>query len=137
MLITRKRRIDAGIDMTPLIDVVFQLLIFLMVSSQFIKPDLRVKLPTGPLETAKANPDLDVLKLLILEDNTILLEGEQVAQEQLSSKLRDVIRHTKITSLVIRSDKKADVGTFLPVMEIARQSGIVNLAYDKSNETPQ
>ena len=137
MLVTRKRRIDAGIDMTPLIDVVFQLLIFLMVSSQFIKPDLRVELPTGPLETAEANPDLEVLKLAILEDNTILLEGEPINREELGSKLRDVIRHTKITSLVIRSDKRADVGTFLPVMEIARESGILNLAYDKKNETPE
>lgn len=137
MLITRKRRIDAGIDMTPLIDVVFQLLIFLMVSSQFIKPDLRVELPAGPLGTATGNPDLQTLSLVILADNSLLLEGEETTQEQLGSMLRDAIRHTKITSLVIRSDKSADVGTFLPVMEIARESGILSLAYDKKNESPE
>ncbi|YCM43398.1 biopolymer transporter ExbD [Verrucomicrobiaceae bacterium 227] len=137
MLITRKRRIDAGIDMTPLIDVVFQLLIFLMVSSQFIKPDLRVELPGGPLETATGNPDMETLTLVILADNALLLEGDKTTQEDLGPMLREVIRETQITSLVIRSDKEAKVGTFLPVMEIARESGILSLAYEKKNESPE
>ena len=134
MAIVRTRRIDAGIDMTPLIDVVFQLLIFLMVSSQFIKPDRQVELPAGPMESAPANPDDPFISLVITSDNTILLEGEETSQEELSDKLRDVIKHTDIDSLVIRSDKSAEVGTLLPVIEIARESGIINLAYDKKNE---
>nr|XP_061811994.1 biopolymer transport protein exbD1-like [Nerophis lumbriciformis] len=134
MLITRKRRIDAGIDMTPLIDVVFQLLIFLMVSSQFIKPDRRVELPAGPMESAIANPDDPHLTLVITSDNTILLEGEEIAKEALDSKLRDAIRHSKIDSLVFRVDKAAQAEIIFPVMEIARESGIINLAYDKQNE---
>ena len=134
MLITRKRRIDAGIDMTPLIDVVFQLLIFLMVSSQFIKPDRQVELPAGPMESAPATPDEPHLSLDITADNTILLEGEETTKEQLGDKLRDVIKHTDIDALVIRSDKAAQVGTLLPVIEIARENGIMSLAYDKKNE---
>ena len=134
MLITRKRRIDAGIDMTPLIDVVFQLLIFLMVSSQFIKPDRQVELPAGPLESAPGNPDDPHLSLVIKADNLIFLEGEETTKEELGDKLRDAIKHTDIDSLVIRSDQKAHVGTLLPVIEIARESGIMNLAYDKKNE---
>ncbi|MFT6180893.1 MAG: biopolymer transport protein ExbD [Paracoccaceae bacterium] len=134
MLITRKRRIDAGIDMTPLIDVVFQLLIFLMVSSQFIKPDRQVELPAGPLESAPGNPDDPHLSLVITADNVILLEGEETSKEELGDKLRDVIKHTDIESLVIRSDQKAHVGILLPVIEIARESGIMTLAYDKKNE---
>jgi biopolymer transport protein ExbD len=134
MLITRKRRIDAGIDMTPLIDVVFQLLIFLMVSSQFIKPDRQVELPAGPMESAPGNPDDPHLVLVITAENVILLEGEETSKEELGDKLRDAIKHSDIDSLVIRSDQSAQVGTLLPVIEIARESGIMNLAYDKKNE---
>ena len=90
-MIARERRIDAGIDMTPLIDVVFQLLIFLMVSSQFIKPDRRVELPVGPMESATASPDDLHLSLVITSENVILLEGEETAKEELESKLRDAI----------------------------------------------
>jgi biopolymer transport protein ExbD len=134
MLITRKRRIDAGIDMTPLIDVVFQLLIFLMVSSQFIKPDRRVELPAGPMESATANPDDQHLTLVITAENTILLEGAEIAKEDLDSKLRDAIQHSGIDALVLRVDKAAQAEIIFPVMEIARESGIINLAYDKQNE---
>ena len=137
MLITRKRRIDAGIDMTPLIDVVFQLLIFLMVSSQFIKPDVRVDLPGGPLDSAPGNPDMQTLSLVILEDNSMLFENQKTTKEELGSTIRDAIQKTGIVSLVIRSDKSAEVGTFLPVLEIARESGILNLAYEKKNESPE
>ena len=134
MLITRKRRIDAGIDMTPLIDVVFQLLIFLMVSSQFIKPDRRVELPAGPMESATSNPDDQHLNLIITAENTILLEGAEIAKEDLDSKLRDAIKHSGIDALVLRVDKAAQAEIIFPVMEIARESGIINLAYDKQNE---
>ena len=134
MLITRKRRIDAGIDMTPLIDVVFQLLIFLMVSSQFIKPDRQVDLPAGPVDSAPGNPDTPHLSLVITAENLILLEGEETTKAELADKLRDAIKHTDIDSLVIRSDEKADVGVLLPVIEIARENGIMKLAYEKKHE---
>jgi len=134
MLITRKRRIDAGIDMTPLIDVVFQLLIFLMVSSQFIKPDRQVELPAGPIDSAPGNPDTPHLALLITAENLIFLEGEETSKAELADKLRDAIKHTNIDSLVIRSDEKADVGVLLPVIEISRENGIMSIAYEKKNE---
>ena len=134
MLLTRKRRINAGIDMTPLIDVVFQLLIFLMVSSQFIKPDRQVELPAGPLDSAPTHPDTPHLALTISAKNLIFLEGEETTKAQLASRLRDLIKQRNIDSLVIRSDQSASVGTLLPVIEIARESGIMTLAYDKKNE---
>ena len=134
MLITRTRRIDAGIDLTPLIDVVFQLLIFLMVSSQFIKPDRQVELPAGPMESAPKNPDEPHLSLVITADNLILFEGVETTQAQLGDKIRDAIKHSDLDSLVIRSDQKAHVGVLLPAIEIARESGIITLAYDKKNE---
>jgi len=120
--------------MTPLIDVVFQLLIFLMVSSQFIKPDRQVDLPAGPLDSAPGNPDTPHLSLVITAENIILLEGEETSKAELANKLRDAIKHSDIDSLVIRSGQKADVGVLLPVIEIARENGIMGIAYEKKNE---
>ena len=131
MLITRKSRIDAGIDMTPLIDVVFQLLIFLMVSSQFIKPDHRVELPLGPLASAPVDRDDESLTLTILPDDSLLLEDSPVTLENLASSLRDIISHSEITSLNIRGDQAANLGTFITVIETAKDSGIINLGYQK------
>jgi len=133
MLITRKRRIDAGIDMTPLIDVVFQLLIFLMVSSQFIKPDHRVELPTGPATSAPIDQEIESLTLVIEADDKILIEGEETPLASLPDKLRDVIRHTGITSLEIRGDRTSNLGTFITVIETARECGIIDLGYHKKD----
>lgn len=137
MAITRKSRIDAGIDMTPLIDVVFQLLIFLMVSSQFIKPDRQVELPAGPLDSVPASDNKEHLTLVITDENTLLFEGEETTEEELGLTIKTTIASTGIDSLVIRSDKKADVGTFIPTLEIARKSGIINLAYDKRDASAE
>ncbi|MDB0055579.1 biopolymer transporter ExbD [bacterium] len=131
MVITRKSRIDAGIDMTPLIDVVFQLLIFLMVSSQFIKPDHRVELPIGPLASAAVSQDDESLTLTILPDNSLLLEDSPVTLENLGSSLHDIIAHTEITALEIRADRISDVGIFITVIETAKENGITNLGYQK------
>ena len=134
MLIVRKRRIDAGIDMTPLIDVVFQLLIFLMVSSHFLKPDQRVDLPTGPVAAAPVSDELESLTLVILADNKLLLEGNPIELDSLSDGLRDLVHHTDITSLEIRGDSTSHLGTFISVIETARECGIIDLGYHKKND---
>ncbi len=134
MLITRKRRIDAGIDMTPLIDVVFQLLIFLMVSSQFIKPDHRVDLPTGPVTSAPVSKVKDSLALVIEADNRILLEGSEITLDALPQKIKSLIQETGMESLEIRGDRKAHLGTFITVIETARECGILKLGYHKKDD---
>ena len=137
MPIVRTRRIDAGIDMTPLIDVVFQLLIFLMVSSQFIKPDQRVELPTGPLASVPVDQDFETLVLTITADNELLLEDNETSLKGLANNIRDAVSHSGITTLEIRTDRKSDVGVFLQVMEIARSNGILDLAYHKKDAAPE
>jgi biopolymer transport protein ExbD len=137
MAITRTRRIDAGIDMTPLIDVVFQLLIFLMVSSQFIKPDQRVELPVGPIASSPVDQDFETLIISISSENIVSLEGTEIALEELTGKLRDVVNHTGVTSLEIRGDRVSHLGTFIQIMETARECGIIDLAYHKKDVPPE
>ena len=86
-VITRRRRIDAGIDMTPLIDVVFQLLIFLMVSSQFTKPEQAIDLPQTPGESSLVDPSPDKLTVSLAENGEIFVNQELVALGDLHAKL--------------------------------------------------
>ena len=137
MAITRTRRIDAVIDMTPLIDVVFQLLIFLMVSSQFIKPDQRVELPVGPIASSPVDQDFETLIISIRSENIVSREGEEIALGELSGKLRDGGSHTEITSLEIRGDRASHLGTFIQIMETARECGIIDRAYHKKDVPPE
>lgn len=123
--------------MTPLIDVVFQLLIFLMVSSQFTKVDQRVELPTGPVESSKVNPEMESLTLVIDEKSVITLEDEEVDEEKLGEVIRASIARTGITAMDIRVDQKADSGVLIKAMETARESGVLELGYHKKDVSGQ
>lgn len=136
MFIQRAKRIDAEIDMTPLIDVVFQLLIFLMVSSQFTKPSQKVDLPIGATttETIKS-PEANHI-LTITSDQKILLDDTSISTENISEQLHQHITEHQIKSLEIRGDKAAQLGLFIEVIEAAKSSGITKLSYHKKTKQP-
>ena len=80
-LVERKRRSSAGFDLTPLIDVVFQLLIFLMISSHFTRPESTVELPNTSA-TATLPDERRTIRITLLPGGGIEIEGGHVAAEQ-------------------------------------------------------
>ena len=85
--IQRRRRIDVSFDLTPLIDVVFQLLIFLMISSQFKKPEAVVELPIGRGRAVVAEARPDTVSIGIDPLGGLTLDGQSVAREALRVEL--------------------------------------------------
>ena len=68
-----------------------------------------------------------------LSDNKLLLEGNAIELNALSDGLRDLIYHTDITSLEIKGDSTSHLGTFIAVIETARECGIIDLGYHKKD----
>ena len=132
-LISRTRRIDSSIDLTPLIDVVFQLLIFLMVSSQFTKPEAVVDLPQAPGEAAAVDPTRDKISLAIQSDSKILLNNEPIDKNALGSTIRKLV-DGGVKRAEIRGDQVSEFGVFVEVMEIAREQGVESLGIVKKRE---
>ena len=126
-LITRPRRIDSSIDLTPLIDVVFQLLIFLMVSSQFAKPEAIVDLPQAQEGAAVVDPRREKLSLAIEADGRVVLDNEPVKLTNLGPAIRKRIQESGTMRLEIRGDQVAQFGVFVEVMETARTHGIESM----------
>ncbi len=115
-----RRILELGI--TPLIDIIFLLLIFFMLTSSFITHEgIRVELPVTrsphALSTAK------VLEITVLRDGGILLSGRPVTLSGLESWLAG--RDSDLASLAfeIRSDKRAAVQTLVSVLELLRTHG--------------
>ena len=134
MVAQRKRRIDASIDLTPLIDVVFQLLIFLMVASNFQKPQPLVDLPSSPGESKPTASRKEKLTVTIMEDNSLLLDSEPVAEEALAQSVQAFVAQSGITTAEIRGDRVSDLGTFVTVMETLRSNGIESIGLVKEQE---
>ena len=127
MQFRRARKDDAHIDITPLVDMVFLLLIFFMLSTTFIvTPGIKVNLPRSSAE--KITQENQEVQVVITEDNRILIEGVAVDARELKQQFVGVGREAPQTLVVIKADVKALHGTVVEVMDIAKESGLNRLA---------
>jgi len=121
----KKAKPDERPDLTPMIDVVFQLLIFFMVTAVFaITPGLDIKLPEA--EEAQA-PDKENLFIVVDQDGNMKLNHKTVTFANLKDELeykRGILDNT--TLIIIQGDERATHGQIVQIMDIARQVGIVD-----------
>ncbi|MGB2600900.1 MAG: biopolymer transporter ExbD [Candidatus Omnitrophota bacterium] len=127
MKFKRKVFLEKGrLDITPLIDVVFLLLIFFMLTSSFIfQPGIRVNLPRAVTSEVLHK---ELLVVTVTEDNDILVNERPVTNEELISRIAVAARDGQ--ALLIRSDKSADMGKVIEIWDICRQMDIrqINIA---------
>lgn len=125
MAIKREKSRDERPDLTPMIDVVFQLLIFFMVTAVFaITPGLDIKLPEA--EEAQA-PEKENLFIVVDQDGNMKLNHQSVTFANLKDKLqekRQLLDNT--TMIIIQGDERATHGQIVQIMDIARQVGVVD-----------
>ena len=111
--------------LTPMIDVVFQLLIFFMVTAVFaITPGLDIKLPEA--DTAQA-PDKENLFIVVDQDGNMKLNHKTVTFANLKDELvskRAILDNT--TAIIIQGDERATHGQIVNIMDIAREVGLLD-----------
>jgi biopolymer transport protein ExbD len=125
MQFTRRSRKRVGINITPLIDILFLLIIFFVVTSTFLEQSgMRLELPSA--ETAEPT---EVQELVLNMDEAGLMRLDQldVTIETLSAALREKLAAGSGRVLVIRADRDAPHGTVVEVMDIAKRSGVQDL----------
>ncbi len=119
---------DAQLDMTPLVDVVFLLLIFFMLSTSLsVNPGIKIDLPKASAEQVKKKKT--TLRVAIEAGGRIFLEGKKLSLEQLQEKFAVVGKSSGDEALVvIEADKKVYHGLVVKVMDAAKSSGLNKLA---------
>ncbi len=121
----RENKQDFTIDIAPLVDIVFLLLIFFMLSTSFeLHPGLKVNLPETSTKEVKKEPES--LKVVLTKTGTIYLNGKKVNVKTLQKKFASV--KNKKTLVVIEADKFSYHGTVVSIMDIAKQNGLSNFA---------
>ncbi len=116
-----------SLDLTPLVDVVFLLLIFFMVSTVFVdfKRRIDISLPTSkvsiPDETPKA------LELEITIDKQVFLNGNKVSLKSLESALKKIDVDKK-KAAIIRADKNLPYGDVIKVMGMLQSVQILDIS---------
>lgn len=120
---------DASVNLTPLIDVVFLLLIFFMVSTTFdTTSELKIDLPEASSDQ-KLLPD--PLVLSIDPQGSFHLNGKRLknsSSDLLLLELHRIIGQNKSTPVVIQSDARSPVQALVTAMDVAGQIGLKHLS---------
>lgn len=120
----RKRTPPAEVDLTPLIDVVFQLLVFFLLTSAFINPGITVRLPDA--ETGSTSDDL-TLSISIDDAGRVYLGQQEVQMEQLEGRLLAQAGENADVTVAIWGDVEVRYGLFMRIMDLCRASGLRNI----------
>lgn len=131
-LLNRKRR-RVTINITSLIDVVLLLLIFFMVSTNFIEqPGMKLDLPDAESAASSSKNELEII---ILPDGSIFLNSEPITIEELKTQFGKISAETKEKSLLLKADENVTHGTVMEVMDIARIEGIKKIVIASNKKT--
>lgn len=113
---------SASFDLTPLIDVVFLLLIFFMLTTTFVNLENRVKvnLPSGDFTAAES---IENITVTITENNTIYLNGKLVDPLKLTDGVYAELEKMPDNTVVLEADKGVLHGKVIRVMDLIKKGG--------------
>jgi len=118
--LTASRRTRFKPNMASLIDVIFLLLIFFMLTFSVQGQGMDLRLPEGQPAEAETEPDLVVQ---LSRDNVLRLDRRVIEMDALFRELESRLKNRKQKVVVIEADKKIRYGFFARVLDIARQAG--------------
>lgn len=122
---------EAAIDMTPMLDVVFIMLIFFIVTTSFVKEsgvDVLKPTATTAIEKPKAN-----IFIGITEAGDIYMLKRKVEKESVRSNVEGMLLENPESAVVIQADMRSDSGILLDVIDAAKKAGVQNISVAAEN----
>ncbi len=112
---------EAEIDLTPMLDIVFIMLIFFIVTSTFIKePGVDIERPDA--ETTEKVKTVAVL-IAITADNRIFIDKKEIDLRAVRGSVERMLAENPNGAIVIQADKDSEAGVMMKVMESVRDAG--------------
>lgn len=136
-----RRRGELILELTPLIDVVFLLLIFFLVTTTFddMKGGIKIELPQS---TIREITDVKEIQIIIDKEKNMILnykengktEKVSVNKDNLKIKLAEKLADSKEKNVIISADKKLDYGYIVEIMTISKEAGASSLDIDTADK---
>ena len=128
MRFRREEEDSFAMDMTPLIDVVFLLIIFFMVSTVFVdfSRKMDINLPTSKSSLVDETPK--TLEIQMSKDKKITLAGKNINILGLEQILKKLDVESKKQTAIIRADKVLPYGEVIEVMGILQKAGVLDIS---------
>jgi biopolymer transport protein ExbD len=136
------------LDLTPMIDVVFQLVLFLLLATTFkreddmnraegegkLAPGIQVDLPRASAEAVLA--DKKDINVWITVDGQMFLDDQPADIAALRTRFREAASADPSTLVIVKADAGVTHGKVVRVMDLARNAGLVRLAIATENPSP-
>ena len=123
----RKKNEESEINITPMLDIVFIMLIFFIVTTSFVKEiSIDVNRPTkSPIKEQKKS---DVISVRILDSGQILIQERLIALDAVRANIESNLALKPQASVVVVSDRDADAGLLVKVIDQSRLAGASNVS---------
>lgn len=117
---------EPGLGITPLIDIVFLLLIFFMLTSHFhVASGVSIKLPKVMQKSLKKEGEK--ITLMIDKEGRTYFKGEKVELKDLVQRLRNTVEEEGLVHLLLQADKDVTHGKVVQVMDLAKKAGVLSV----------
>lgn len=116
-----KKDDEAGaIDLTPMLDVVFIMLIFFIVTASFVKePGVEVNRPDATMSTAVKTP----IMIAVTNEDKVWINKNETDIRQVKTQVLALLSETPKGTIVIQADKESNIKTLTEVAQAAREAG--------------
>ncbi|MBU0709916.1 MAG: biopolymer transporter ExbD [Candidatus Omnitrophica bacterium] len=114
------------IDIAPLIDIIFQLLIFFMLTSSFVmQPGIKINLPKAVTSEIVSYDNIEVV---VSGESVVYLDGKVITMRELEKLFIQAAGRNQ--TILIKADKRASLGRVVDIWDMARDIGInkINIA---------
>ncbi len=121
-----RRRSSQIPNLTPLIDIVFLLLVFFMLTSHFVQEQsIEIDLPVA--KSGEAIQEDSELELVINAAGQFLIDSHFIDEQSLEAVLREKLQHRDNRQVRVRGDRGAPLGRAVLVLDAARRAGAENV----------
>jgi biopolymer transport protein ExbD len=114
------------INISPLIDMVFILLIFFVVTTSFVKLT-GIKIDKPAAENVENYKPENII-IVIYKNNTVYINNQKIKSDNLFNKLKQKNMLSKDKSIMILTDKKTESGFLIKIIDICKSAGIKNIS---------
>lgn len=130
-MFARKSR---SVDMTPMIDMVFLLLIFFLLTSVFAVPSINSDLPAS--STEQKTDKLDSL-VTLKADGRVLINETEVAPDELEAALTGIISESTDKVITLAADREVNFESIVKIMDSAVRAGALSVEFLTESKSEQ